>query len=493
MQLLVNKTQRYVRVWLLLSLAIPDSFQSPSITDAKWYGSWPRGFKSNPITQVARESISATNDVASAFLASPVTNATHSSASSFKSPALRRLSRSVKSSTSSPSILPVIPNSDIPSSPSGTTTPLLTPSSESPQLLVPKKGVVELQIPEKSHEEISQDVSGSQDPPVTVMQTKADLTDANNATSDPSKWTSWFSKSSTALSHDPPATDGTSAKIEPSLKGPSVQHGALTLAKSGPVEDFKPAPELEGSPLSLSSGPVHPATAPAEPRNWSWLGLWKDATIQPKNSMTVTNEEPIKEANHSPPPPEPTNDSENVSKPSSLGNPTALQPSALSKSAGWTFWSKDRSQDESSGPTGTTGKLVLAELPSQSPPDNDVIVDTLKNKTKSGKQEKPQLADMPNGIESTELVKAQPSKGKTSSTAVVDSNTKSTEKPDVRTKKDPVNLVLPAFKNTYKAVSKPSFIQQLSRLLKYARPPDTRHVNLLQEPVRIRNALAIVR
>ena len=490
--MLKKKTQRYVRVWLLLSSAIPDLFQSPSITDAKWYGSWPRGFKSNPITQVARESISATNDVASAFLASSATNATQSSASSFKSPALRRLSRSVKSSTSSPSILPVNPNSDVPSSPSGIASPLLTPSSESPQLLVPKRDI-ELQIPEKSHQEISQGISGSQDPPATVIQTKTESADANKTTSDPSKWISWFSKSSTALSHDPPASDGTSAKIEPGLKGPSEQHGALSLPKPGAVEDSKPALGFEESPSSLSSGPVHPATAQAEPRNWSWLGLWKDAAIQPQDNVTVTSEEPIKEINHSPTPPEPTNDSENVSKPSSLENPIAVQPSALSKSAGWTFWSKDRSQDESSGPTETTGKLVLAELPSQSPPDNDVTADASKNKTKSGKQEKPQLADLPNGIESTELVKAQPSKGKTSSTAVVDSNIKSTEKSDVRTKKEPVNLVLPAFKNTYKAVGKPSFIQQISRLLKYTRPPDTRHVNLLQEPARVKNALAIVR
>lgn len=476
-----------------MSSGIPDLFQSPSITDAKWYGSWPRGFKSNPITQVARESISATNDVASTFLASSATKATQSSASSLKSPALRRLSRSIKSSTSSPSILAANPHSDVPSSLSGTATPLLTPSSEHPPLLVPKRDVIELQTPEKSHQEISQDICGSQDPPATVAQAKTELTDPNKTIGDPSKWISWFSKSSTALAHDPSAGEGTSAKIKPSQKGPSEQHDTLNLFKPGPVDDSKPAPGLEESPPSLSSGPAHPATAEAEPRNWSWLGLWKDAEIQSKNSIAVTNAEPIKEVSDSPTPPEPIIGSENVSKPSSLDNSIAVQPSALSKSAGWTFWSKDRSQDENSGQTGTAGKLVLAELPSQSRPDHDVIADAPKNKANPGKQEKPQLTDTPIGIESTELVKAQPSKGKTSSPAVVDSSTKATEKSDLRTKKDPVNLVLPAFRNTYKAVGKPSFIQQISRLLKYSRPPDTKHVNLLQEPARVRNALAIVR
>lgn len=369
----------------------------------------------------------------------------------------------------------------------------MTPSSESPQLLVPKSDIIESQVPEKCHQAISQDGPGSQGPPATVAQAKTESTYPNKIVGDPSTWISWFSKSSTPLAHDSPVSEVTSAKTETSPKDLSEQHGTVNLSPPGPVDDSKPAPGVGELPSSPSSDPVHPAAAQPESRNWSWLGLWKDAAIQPKNSIIVTNAEPVKEASDSPTPQEPAHDSESVSKLSSLDNPTAVQPSALSKSAGWTFWSKDRSQDESSGQTGNASKLVLAELPSQSRPDNDVLTDPPKNQTKSGKQEISQPIDTPSKIEATELVKAQPLKGKTSSNTAVDTSIKSTEKPDARVKKDPINLVLPAFKTTYKTVGKPSFFQQISRLLKYTRPPDTKHVSLLQEPARVRNALAIVR
>lgn len=368
----------------------------------------------------------------------------------------------------------------------------MTPTSEPPQPFSPKRDVIESQVPEKGHQEIPQDDSGSQNPPANVAQAETELTHPKKAIGDSSKWIGWFSKSST-LAQDPPADESVSAIVEPSSNELSEQHSTMNLSKSSPV-DSKQASGSEELPSSLSSGPVHPATTQTESRNWSWLGLWKDAATQPKSSITVTDVEPVKKASDSPTPQDPTNASKNITKLSTLDNSTAVQPSALSKSAGWAFWSKDRSQDESSRQTGNAGKLVLAEMPSQSRPDNDVMADAPKNMTKARKQERPLSTDLPNGIESTDLTKAQPLKGKTSSNAAVDSTIiKSTEKSDVRMKKDPTNLVLPAFKNTYKAVGKPSFIQQISWLLKYTQPPDVKHVNLLQEPARIRNALAIVR
>lgn len=339
-----------------------------------------------------------------------------------------------------------------------------------------------------------QDGAGTQDPPATTEEAAIESTYPTKALIDSSKWISWFSKSSTTLTHNSPLGEGASAKIEPSLNDLGEPHGTtVNLSKPGPVDGFKPAPELEELPSSLSSGPANPAAVQTESRNWSWLGLWKDAAIQPKSNVKVADSDPTKETRDNSKPQDSKNSTENLSKPGPLNNSTAVQPSALPKSAGWVFWSKDRSQDESPGQTGNAGKLILAELPSQSPPDNDVVADPPKNLPQSRKQERPQSIHIRNEIDSKELVKAQPSKGKASSTAVEDSSIKSTEKSEIRTKKDSINLVLPAFKVTYKPVGKPSFFQQISRLLKYTRPPDTKHVNLLQEPARIRNALAIVR
>lgn len=462
-------------------------------TDTKWYGSWPRGFKSNPITQVARESISATNEVASTFLASPATNATQSSASSVKSPALRRLSRSIKSSASSPSIATTSVNSNIPSTSSAIPTPLLTPSSEPPRPISPNKDFIEPQVTEKRRQELPQDGAGSQNSPATAAGAETDSTLPYKAIGDPSKWITWFSKSSATVAQNSPLSADASAKLESDSKDPGEQRGTMDLSKSGPVDDSKPAPGLEELPSSISSGPVDSTASQSDSRNWSWLGFWKDAAIQPKSNVAVTDSAPITETSGSQTLRDPTNPTENASKPSLSDNSTASQPLAPSKSTGWAFWSKDRSQDESSEQVENAGKLVLAEIPTQSRPDNDVTADIPKDMPQLKKQERPRSRDIPNEVNPTELLKAQPLKGKMSSTTVVDPNIKSMEKSEVRTKKAPPNLVLPAFKNTYKAVAKPSLIQQISRLLKYTRPPDTQHVNLLQEPARIKNALAIVR
>ena len=137
--------------------------------------------------------------------------------------------------------------------------------------------------------------------------------------------------------------------------------------------------------------------------------------------------------------------------------------------------------------------LAIAESPSQSRPGSVVTTNDSINVPKSGKRERPQSLKTPNEIEPKNLKEGQPAKGKTPSTTFVDANTKSKAQSDVLAKKNPPNLVLPSFQNTYKVRDKPSFIQQLSRLLQYTRLPDTKHVNRLQEPPKIRHALAIVR
>ena len=369
----------------------------------------------------------------------------------------------------------------------------MTPSSELPQPFTPKNDVIEPQVPEKCHQEVPQDVDSSHGLPATAAGAEAGSTSPNKAMVDPSKWISWFSKSSTTLTHTSPLSEGTLAKIEPSPNDMSEQHGTTNPFKPGPVDDSKPGPGSKESPSSLSSGPVIPTAAQTESRYWPWIGLWKDAATQPKNHATIADSEPTKEAGDSLTPQDLTNTTEDIHNSSPPDNSTGLQLSALPKYTGWAFWSKDRLQHERSGQIGNAGKLVLAESPSQSCPDLEMIVDAPKSMPKSRKQEKPQSIDVTNKSESTELVKAQPLKGKTSSMATMDSSIKSMEKSDVRTKREPTNLLLPAFKSTYKAIGKPSFIQQISRLLKYTRPPDAKHVTLLQEPARIRNALAIVR
>lgn len=342
-------------------------------------------------------------------------------------------------------------------------------------------------MPEKYPQEISQqDGADPQTSPPIAAQVQNGSISPEKAISDAPKWISWFSKpSSTALDHDSTLIEDTLAKIEPNRSDSGEQAGL--------VDDSKSAPASEESPPPSSSNLCNPITGQAQSKYWSWLGLWNDAAAQPKSNVTVADSEPTREVDDSPKPQDPTNAAKQISKPSHSDIPMVVQPSALSKTTGWAFWSKDRSQDGSSAQTMNAGKLAFAELPLQLCPENVVVADAQKTAPKSRKPERPQSLNKTNEVESTDVSKAHYVKGKTSPTAMVDSGTNSTEQSGVPTKKDPTNLVLPLFKHTYKAIGRPSLMQQLTRFLQYTRLPDTKHVSLLQDPARIRNAIAIVR
>lgn len=462
-----------------------DLSQLPPDTSTKWYGSWPRGFKSNPITQVARESISATNDVASTLLASAASKVTQSHDSSLQSPALRRLSRSIKNSTTSLPLSATNTKINIPSSSSGITSPLLTPNSEPSQPSASKRDAAETLVPGKRHPEPSQhDDVDAQASLTTVTEVGKNSEALEVAVRDTPKWNSWFFKPSVAIIHQSAVQADAPTKVE-------SDRNDLTERQS-PIDSSKPSQVLSDV-SSPSSANITKPSIQTDPKSWSWLGLWKDAATQPERNAIVADSGSSKESIKNSKPQDPTSAAEKSSKSDLLDTATELPPPTFSKPTGWAFWSRDRSPDESSGQTVNAGKLAIAELPSQSRPGSVAIADKPKIVPKSRKRERPQSSNIPSEINSTDLVKGQSVTGKTSSTTVIDASITSAGKSDFVKKRDPPNLVLPSFKNTYKAVSKPSFLQQISRLLQYAQLPDTKHVNILEQPLRIKNALAIVR
>lgn len=279
--------------------------------------------------------------------------------------------------------------------------------------------------------------------------------------------------------------ENTSTKIETNQSNSGQQAGS--------VDDPKPAPASEELPPPSSSNLGNPIIAQTQSKYWSWLGLWKDVAAQQKGNATVADPEPTREVSDIPKPQDPIYATQQISKPSQLDTSMIVQPSALSKTTGWAFWSKDRSQDGSSGQTMNDGKIAFADSSLQSCTENVVTAEAQKIVPKLSKPEKPRSINKTNEIESTDVSKAHSMKEKTSSTAMVDSGTNSTKQLGVSMKKDPANLVLPLFKYTYKAVGRPTLMQQLTRFLQYTRVPDTKHVSLLQDPARIRNAIAIVR
>jgi hypothetical protein len=361
-----------------------------------------------------------------------------------------------------------------------------TPNSEPPEVPDSNTDQIKSQVPEKDEQGIpQQDGADSRTPAATPIKDEDEIASPERAIDNTPRWISWFSRPATAAVQSSAILENTAAKVEPTQKHSDSQHVA--------PDNSKPSPVLEEMPPSSSSDPTIPVATRTESKYRSWLGLLNGIAAQSKSNVSLDDSNPAKELADHPKSQEPNAGSEQKSEPSPSDSFKVVQPATLSKSTGWAFWSQDRSQDRSSAKEPDTGKLVRAESPSQSVPENAVILDAQKTLPKTKKRERPQSLDISNEVESAEFSKGQTAKGKTPKDAAVDPSTKSTEHPNVQAKKQPANLVLPSFRKTYKPVTKPSLIQQLGRLLQYNSLPDTKHVNLLQDPPRIKNALAIVR
>lgn len=169
------------------------------------------------------------------------------------------------------------------------------------------------------------------------------------------------------------------------------------------------------------------------------------------------------------------------------------QPTEASRSYGWAFWTREPTDSNSSGKArrASVGELALAGSPSQSKPEIAEIDETVFP-SKPGDQRRPLPTDI-NGIVTT--VGDHRSHGNRSTkpgAAAVSTNMDKIEAPLVKFKQSAGNLLLPPLGHTYRTVEKAGLLQQLGRLLQYRKPSsNTRHV-YLQDPPRIKRALAIV-
>lgn len=169
------------------------------------------------------------------------------------------------------------------------------------------------------------------------------------------------------------------------------------------------------------------------------------------------------------------------------------QPTEASRSYGWAFWTREPTDSDSSGKArrASIGELALAGSPSQSKPEIAEIDETYFP-SKSGDQRRPLPTDI-NGIATT--VGDHRSHGNRSTkpgAAAVSTKMDKIEAPLVKSKQSVANLLLPPLGHTYRTVEKAGLLQQLGRLLQYRKPSsNTRHV-YLQDPPRIKRALAIV-
>lgn len=456
-----------------------------------WYGgTWPRekkGKKASPVTQVAKESISAAGGAASGALASARTHTPELPTTPLKPPALY-LSRSIGSSSRS---LPL----------AATTTKLhITSNATSPTNDTAKDGKISkterdpfidqklqsrsITTPEAENPEDTTAKEPSKNrgtPSVSNNQVSEKPKAANESVS----WLNWFSKSEAT-------SEGDTATAQPDGDFISAGKRNPESTTSDTLHDAPLSPrQRRNSEPSLVSPNGQQEEAPR-----SWLSLWGNASIQRKSSTSasVIGVASCPENDSKGETSQKAKVSDAESGPLSTPQPPQKSVDGTKPSYGWAFWSRDqpKSDDEKTRLGSEVGELALAGSSSQSKPESAVVDEARGVPNKVSKRQRPQSLEVnedpkkPRGTEDDAKKHSKPEAillaPKTKSS--VDAGSKATRMPE--------NLLLPSLRNTYSTVGRPSLIQQISRLLQSSPSSEPKHVDIAQNPPRLKRALAIV-
>ena len=316
---------------------------------------------------------------------------------------------------------------------------------------------------------------------------KLEPPDGAKATNDSTSWLNWFSRAETAKAD---STTGLQAGNNDETVG--------NAAKSRPHSTILQAPqESPPSPIQRRNSEPNPVSPKAqeEPPSRSWLSLWGNATTQTTTTSSASATDVATNVSNDSSQPQSQSQKLNETKPDPVSTPRPPpEPADAARSYGWAFWSRDQSKsdDGKNASENNIGELAQAGSPSQSKPENAVVDETRGVPNKVGKRQRPQPLDAPEDLKKPRDANGDIKKAIAPEAAAVATKPKPTTDAGSKAKRMPENLLLPAFKRTYQTVGRPGLIQQLSRLLQLGSQSDPKHVDLVQNPPRIKRALAIV-
>ncbi|KAL8999339.1 MAG: hypothetical protein Q9169_001765 [Polycauliona sp. 2 TL-2023] len=428
--------------------------QKSSTLQKSGTGTWRRGSKATPVTQVAKESIFAATDKASELVSAARNPLTQGIVGSKRS-ASTHLCRNIESPSGSPSLDASIKKTpgksaslrDIQGS-AQTPGASINPSDPDKDPTAPHDALQEKTDPEKTIDSATSNTASSKESELNKPK----------VSNDAPLWRAWFSR------HE-----------EPSDQEPEPPEAIKATDKSNtntietPMQRRVSNPEL--------------ATKAAGQANVSrtWLGLWgtnRTSGVEPTDTAAST---PL--ANTS----RPQSSSNSNTAKIETNNPTLeSQPVSTAKPPGWAFWSRDTTKSGEGNATDcSVGELALAGSPSQSHPESAVLEES------SGV-----LGKRPRSVGSAgKLGTSQSQKKKIQKEVPVEPKGKvASDRPVER--KPPENdstknLLLPQITATYSPIERPSFFQSLSRLWYHNRTNDAGPVELTDSSPRIKRALTI--
>lgn len=319
----------------------------------------------------------------------------------------------------------------------------------------------------------------------TRLEARNQATEVPKATNGSARWLNWFSRSETP-------TEGETSMVHAGDDSISVDKNRPRSTISEAAQDVPKSPKQR---RNSEPSPISP-NIQQEEASRSWLSLWGNIYTQTKNSSSAT-------AVGITPNPQPDfNGTETQTGkvldaelgPVSTSHRSQQPVDGTKTSYGWAFWSKDQpnSDNQKARPRSEVGKLALAGSSSQATLESAVLNEARGFPDKVVKRQEPhplEASDDPKkpwGIGDNAQENPKP--------GVMSLTPKPITKVDAGSKEKrlPENLLLPSFRNTYSTAERPSLIQHISRLLQMTSSSGSRHVNIVQNPPRVKRALAIV-
>ncbi|KAF9252754.1 hypothetical protein DTO012A7_4210 [Penicillium roqueforti] len=444
--------------------------------NASWYpGSWSsiaKVSKAAPVTEVARESISAAKSVAS--------NVTNSSASLLDTSTKNRyssiqLTRKAGASTRSLPADATTTRVNIASDGSASTTAVDDP--ESSRALEPAKS--DKETPNES------DIKPLEEPAKEQKATpNADPSTLHAGSAEgpeqSSRWLSWIYGPSTTSKGPTNVPDST-----PAVENPLAENQMAEQSTQPIVKDYTAREEEQLDPEPEQTKDTVEVTLTSQKR--SWLQMWygtntpsqqnnppsTESTITPSANSDSTDTPDTKMAPQDPP-----------DEPAERAGGSQT-PVGTTRSSGWSFWSKDSNKDGSSNKP-QEAEAIEASMGPNSPSNHTALEPDTDSNIK---------------ITQKSSIKVKPTKDKRLKVGPTTESTPASTPPveprpaDVTASKQLQqilpNQVLPKFEETYAFEQSPSILQSLGRFLNYGKGTEVRHVSRVKDPLHVRHALAI--
>lgn len=266
------------------------------------------------------------------------------------------------------------------------------------------------------------------------------------------------------------------APVQP-LDPPKVPEVATVPAQPKPViQPLEPEePQLPEAPSEDKPAGDAIKIAEAPKVSSSWFGLWSTAApsaVEEAPEEGPKEQVPVKSTDDGP---------QDVVMEDAPTLAEPAQKTAPAAGSSWAFWSTEipKKTPNSSEQSNESGELAITGEVSQNHPEPAKTATVKENKKgKSTKRGRPVSVEIEEVAQKP--IQTEPSSSKVTSSASV-----------APTKSSPPNLLIPSVKSTYRLAESPGILQQIARLLLHSHQQPSKHVFLVKEPPKIKNALAI--